>query len=187
MRVYLRAFETEDYKVINKWRNDDEVQSLTSGNKYFVSSAMEKQWVEGKIYDNSKEIYLAICLKETDEMIGYTGLRDIDWRNRKVEWMALVIGDRPHRNKGYATEATLLLLDYVFCELGIHKLSGYSLKTNLASIQLFGKLGFIQEGILRDFVFKANSYHDNIIFTILEDEYKELKERYREKFSPVSR
>jgi [ribosomal protein S5]-alanine N-acetyltransferase len=185
MKVYLRAFEQEDSIKINKWRNDDEVQSLTGGNKYFVSLAKEKKWVDELIFDNSKNIYLAICLKETSEMVGYTGIRDIDWRNRKVEWTALVIGDRECRSKGYATEATLLLLDYVFLELGIHRLTGYSLKSNKSSLKLFEKLGFKQDGVLRESVFKSNSYHDNIVFSLLKYEYEEIKNRFQEKFDSI--
>ena len=41
-RVYLRAFEPEDYKTSIKWRNDDEIWQQLGGVKYFVSEAYEK-------------------------------------------------------------------------------------------------------------------------------------------------
>ena len=41
-RVYLRAFEPEDYKISIKWRNDDEIWQQLGGVKYFVSEAYEK-------------------------------------------------------------------------------------------------------------------------------------------------
>jgi len=40
-RVYLRAFESEDFKTSVEWRNDDEIWSMHGGRKYFVSSAYD--------------------------------------------------------------------------------------------------------------------------------------------------
>ena len=72
-KIFLRGFELEDYILINKWRNDPEIQNLLSGNFRYVSSEIEKEWVKQKMMNNTKELYLAICLAEGGcEMIGYT-------------------------------------------------------------------------------------------------------------------
>jgi RimJ/RimL family protein N-acetyltransferase len=69
--IFLRAFESGDYLLINKWRNDPDVQRMTGGLIKFVSSEMEKEWVHNKMLNNSKDIYLAICLNdESQKMIG---------------------------------------------------------------------------------------------------------------------
>ena len=39
--IYLRAFEHDDYKLLNKWRNNEEMFKLTCGNKYFISSVYD--------------------------------------------------------------------------------------------------------------------------------------------------
>jgi ribosomal-protein-alanine N-acetyltransferase len=44
--VYLRAFELENYKLINSWRRDEEIYRLTDGNKCYVSSERDRKWVE---------------------------------------------------------------------------------------------------------------------------------------------
>lgn len=82
-RVYLRALELDDYKKSIKWRNDDSIWDIVSGPKYFVSEAYEKKWIEDAVFDRSK-ISLAICLKENNEHIGNTYLKDIDWINRSA-------------------------------------------------------------------------------------------------------
>ncbi len=41
-RVYLRAFEPDDYRLINKWRNDPEINKYLGGNTFLVSSEREK-------------------------------------------------------------------------------------------------------------------------------------------------
>jgi ribosomal-protein-alanine N-acetyltransferase len=161
-RVYLRALDVEDYSLINKWHNDDEIQSLTGGNRYYVSSTMEKRWVEEKALDNSKDVYWAICLRETDEMIGYMSINKIDWRNRK----------------GFALEAAYLMMEYVFCELGLHRLSGHWLEEHTASILMGKKLGFRQEALLRDSVYKNGAFHNEVIMSILESEFAEVKQSF---------
>jgi hypothetical protein len=41
-KLYLRAFEPDDYQKINAWRRDEEVYRLAGGNKYFVSSERDR-------------------------------------------------------------------------------------------------------------------------------------------------
>lgn len=66
-RVYLRAFEPDDYKTTIKWRKDDKIWDMLGGTKYFVSEAYEKQWIENTIF-NSKDVKLAICLVENESI-----------------------------------------------------------------------------------------------------------------------
>ena len=63
MEVYLRAFEITDLTLINKWHNDDEINSLTGGNKYFVSSEYDKKWLGG-------DLTWRRCLDLLQEIVG---------------------------------------------------------------------------------------------------------------------
>lgn len=80
-RIYLRAFEPDDYKTSIRWRNDDQIWSMLGGTKYFVSSAYEKKWVEDVIF-NPKDIRVAICLKGNDAYIGNAYITDINMLNK---------------------------------------------------------------------------------------------------------
>jgi len=171
MSIYLRAFELDDYILINKWRTDPEIQSLTGGNMNFVSSHREKMWVEDKIKNNQQNIYLGICLSDNNELIGYLSINDIDWRNRKAWWGGLVVGEKEHRNFGYATDASRLMLQYIFNELGLNRFSGYWLTSNIPSIKVAEKLGFKKEGLLKESVYKNGKYHDLYLMTILQEEF----------------
>lgn len=175
MRVYLRALDVDDYMLVNKWRNDDEIQSLTGGNRYYVSPTMEKKWVEEKALDNSKDMYWAICLKDTNEMIGYLSMNNIDWRNRKADWGGIVIGEKAHRGKGCASEASYLMMEYAFSELGLHRLTGHWLEEHKTSMFLGRMLGFKQEGVLRDSVYKHNAFHNVVVMSILESEFAAVR------------
>ena len=63
-KIFLRGFEPEDYILINQWRNDPEMQKLLSGNFRYVSLEMEREWVRQKMMNNTKEIYLSVCLND---------------------------------------------------------------------------------------------------------------------------
>jgi RimJ/RimL family protein N-acetyltransferase len=174
MRIYQRAFELEDYKLINKWRNDDEITFLTGGHKRYVSTEKERKWVEEKIFDENN-IYLAICLRENGEMIGYHSLNHIDWRNRQAELGGMIIGRKDLWGKGMAPEASQLMCRFGFEELGLNRIYVYWLEKHVSSSRVLEKLGFKREGLLRQALFKNNSFHDVVLGSILRDEYEEMK------------
>ena len=170
MRIYLRAFELSDYELISLWRHDCEILSLMSGNHYFVSAERDKKWVEQKISDDRTEIYLGICLKENDCMIGYTSINNLDLRNQKAEWGGTTIGHKDLWGKGYATEAAQLMLTYLFKEYPINKCQGRCLEEHLVTNKMLESLGFTKDGSFRDEVYKNGSFHSIALYSILKSE-----------------
>ncbi|WP_028585077.1 GNAT family N-acetyltransferase [Desulfogranum mediterraneum] len=179
-RVYLRAFELDDYRILNKWRNDNDIYKYTGGNKYYISSEYDKRWVEEKIFDNKNNNYFGICLKDNNELIGYLSINSIDFRNRKAVWGGLVIGKKELWNIGYATEAAFIMLDYAFNELGLHSLSAVWLDLHKASIRMGEKVGFKKEGILRDRVYKSGKFFSQLSMSILREDFE--KKSYSDEF-----
>jgi len=176
--VYLRAFELEDYKLINAWRRDDAIYRLTAGDTHFVSSERDRKWVEDKIFENQHQVYLAICLREDESMIGYLSLVGIDYRNGHAEWGGIVIGDEKHRGHGYSTQAAYLLLEYAFDELGVQRISGSWLDDHKVSQFMARMMGFQQEGVLRRSVYKGGRHHDVVIMSMLKEEFEALRLTY---------
>lgn len=175
MNVYLRAFEIPDHVQINQWRNDDENYRHTLGNKHFVSSEREKKSVESKIADNFNSIHLAICATASHALVGTLSIVDIDWRNRKACWGGIIIGNPEDRKKGYAYEASLLMLQFIFDELGMNRFYGYWKEDYALSINMGRKLGFKTEGVLRDYAYKNGKFHNAVIMAILRNDYYSLR------------
>ena len=178
MKVYLRAFEPDDYKRINAWRKDEEFYRLVGSPKRFVSSERDRKWVEEKISSGENEIYLAICLHETHELIGYLSLSAIDYRNSRADWSGIVIGEQAYRGHGYASQAIYLMLEYAFDELDLERVSGMWLDDHKISTFVGQMLGFRQEGVLRSYVYKGGRRHDMIIMSMLKEDFRALKARY---------
>ncbi|WP_331746366.1 GNAT family N-acetyltransferase (plasmid) [Streptomyces sp. NBC_00846] len=78
---------------------------------------------------------------------------------------------RDHRGRGYATEATELILTYMFAEQRYNKCEIEVYAFNDASLALYRKLGFVEEGRLRQHEFFAGSYHDVVLLGITATEH----------------
>ncbi|MFE7107967.1 GNAT family N-acetyltransferase [Streptomyces sp. NPDC057575] len=78
---------------------------------------------------------------------------------------------RDHRGRGHATEASELLLTYMFAEQRHNKCEVEVHAFNDASLALYRKLGFIEEGRLRQHEFFAGSHHDVVLLGITAGEF----------------
>jgi RimJ/RimL family protein N-acetyltransferase len=170
MRVYLRALEINDYLLINKWRNDPETSRYLGGNVFLVSLEREKKSVEEKIFDDSKNVYFAICEKESGKLIGFSSINNIDIRNLKAEWGGTLIGDKEYLGAGFGKEASALMLRFLFNQYPINKCYAYCLEEHPATPKLFSSLGFKQDGILRNEIFKNGEFKNLLLFSILREE-----------------
>ena len=169
--IYLRAFEVDDYLTSIRWRNDDGIWSQLGGIKYFVSSNYEKKWIEDAIFD-SKNIRLAVCLKDGDKYVGNVSITNINTANRSGI-SNILIGDRSCWGQGVGTEAYQLLLDYAFNERGFHRIEALVLEDNVASLKMHQKCGFKIEGTLRESVFKNGRWQNQVVLSILENEFRQ--------------
>ncbi|MDR1055980.1 MAG: GNAT family N-acetyltransferase [Prevotellaceae bacterium] len=172
--VFFRAFEPEDYVLINKWRNDPEIQKMTGGIFRYVSSEWEKSWVMDKI-KSTKDMYWTICLNDgSDRMIGYTSINNIDHLNRTIFSGGILIGDKEYRDGITLIDTLIIKQDYVFNELNINRLEGSCLKEHSDSLRMMLMMGLKIEGVKKQAVFKHGKYHDVYICSLLREEYHEI-------------
>lgn len=75
------------------------------------------------------------------------------------------------RRKGYAAEAMELTLTYMFAEQRLNKCEVEIYAFNDASLALYRKLGFVEEGRLREHEYFAGGYHDVVLMGITASEY----------------
>lgn len=104
------------------------------------------------------------------KLVGDTSIYDIDWRNRSAV-LGLAIARKADRRKGYATEATGLLLNYAFEVLGLERLYADTLEHNAGSRKTLEKNGLVQEGVKRRSDYIGGRYYDRIEYSILAEEY----------------
>ncbi len=85
-----------------------------------------------------------------------------------------VVLDPAYQGRGIATRALRLLCRYLFAD-GFHRVTARVDPRNLASIGLFGRLGFRQEGIARQSYWDAEfgEWTDEVLFAVLASEWEQ--------------
>lgn len=73
--------------------------------------------------------------------------------------------------KGIITEVLNEMLKFGFCSYGLNRVVAKVMKENIGSIKVLHKLGFVNEGILRESLYKNGQYNDLVLFSILKSEY----------------
>ena len=115
--------------------------------------------------------YWFIFLKVEEKIIGTFGLLNVDRRKGNAE---LGYGISPdYWGQGYFHETLIMVLKYLFLQLGFHRVSAITQADNIASIKALEKVGFRKEGIMRDYSlsFKDGKRYDAEMLAILRDEF----------------
>ncbi len=171
-RTYLRAIEPGDWSLLNKWHVDEEVYQTTMANKFFISPERDKTWANNLMINNSDSIFWAICLCDTNEMIGCTSLVNIDQLNKKAYIGGITI-DQQFQDLKLGFDSFDQVLDYAFNELVLNKLSSGYLVSQMKTAHGLRKYGFKEEFRLREEIYKLGKYHDVIVVSFLSSDFKD--------------
>jgi len=184
-RVQLRLPDTEEDHVLQvQWRNQPEISAYFYSDEP-VSYEGHIQWWAKLRQDATQRFYMIDALTEPVEPynplaqpipIGTTSLLDIDPINRTAEYGRLMIGDGNYRGKGggFALEAEVLLMKHGFYSLNLNRICGYVLEFNKRVMALHYKVGFKEEGLLRQNIYKNGRYYDVIVIGLLAEEFRQL-------------
>ena len=112
----------------------------------------------------------AIAEKNTDEMIGTVTLLGWDQQNRRAE-LGFMLG-RSRWGNGLAFEAVTTVLRFAFDKMNLHRVEADTDPRNAASRKLLGRLGFVEEGHLRQRWFTFGEYSDTVICGLLASEFE---------------
>ena len=125
------------------------------------------------MYKNG-DLALSIFYKENEQLrhIGLIGLYDFNQRHRRATWKSLRIIPE-YQGKGIAMEASLMLLDYGFNTLNLHKITSDSFEENSSILKLLEKLGFKREGVLIEHYFHQGKYKNAVIHSVQREEFNE--------------
>lgn len=152
-----------------RWFNDPE--TTASMQQHYFPNTREAQgaYFRESIAGNRTKFQLGIVHRASASLIGIISLDTIDWFHRTCT-IAVIIGERAHRNLSNFLESHHLVLAHAFDGLHMHKVGGGSISEAVAKLYC-RTLGFQLEGVRRNEVFKNGSYHDVYLFGLLDHEY----------------
>ena len=130
----------------------------------------EREWLRQARADR-KNIYFAIDTIDGVH-IGSIGLRIKDGSGKVAEY-GILIGDKRYWGQGCGTEAGVLMVEYGFRKLKLHRIYLKYIAYNIRGRASYKKIGFKHEGRLRQHLFHNGYWHDKILMGLLREEYIE--------------
>lgn len=172
-RVDLREFTEEHLQLPNysAWLRDLEVVQGIYRLEYLKPlNVSEIEKYARSMIASKDDCYFGIHLKQDGQFVGTAKLGHIDWRTGTGD-VGVLIGEKGMWGKGLATDAVQTLCSYAFKTLSLRKLTGGTAANNLGMISCFQKLGFIEEGRLRQKLLMNGNYIDQLLFGLFPSEF----------------
>ena len=170
-RLVLRGIRISDAESIFRYRSNPQIYKFQGWNPQTLQEV--KEFICEKIakIPNTPDTWyqLAILDRETNELVGDIGIHFIDSDNRQVE-----IGftlSLEYQGKGYATEAIVSVINYLFINLKKHRITASVDPRNTKSIALLERINMRKEAyFIKSFWFN-NEWADDIVYAILKEEW----------------
>ena len=170
-RIELRRHARENYRLYGEWYGDPEIWRLTSWAASSLSPSAVERLFEDRELSNTDDSF-AIHLKGEEEPIGVISLMNISEANDSAE-LSVIVGQPEDRHHGYGAEAIGMILRYGFEELGLNRVGLSAFEFNEDAISTYQKLGFREEGRLRQALKRDGAFYDAILMSVLESEWRE--------------
>jgi ribosomal-protein-serine acetyltransferase len=104
------------------------------------------------------------------EFAGAVGCHPIDWNNRHCSigyWI-----DATKQGKGIMTRCSAALLDYLFDDVGLHRVTIQCGTGNHKSCAIPERLGFTREGVMRQAEWVNDRWVDLVVWGMLEQDWR---------------
>ena len=138
-KVVLRPFKDEDFPFIEECLKDSEVLKLTGSSSDFDRESI-LHWYNTRNVQTDR-LDLAIVDQSQEFLVGEVVVNLYDEKNHSMNFRIL-IGPRG-RNQGLGTEATRLIIDYVFKNTTLNQLTLSVFDFNPRAKFVYEKVGFV--------------------------------------------
>ena len=167
LRLVESRYADENYKVIcaNKshlkkwlpWVENNKIEDT----KLFIE-ASKKQYCENNGFKS-----FIFC---KNKIIGYIGYHKIDWINKTTSIGYWLVED--YVGKGIMTRVCKKFIDYAFVDLGLNRVEIRCAENNYKSRAIPERLGFTNEGTIREVELLNGLYVNHVVYGILKREWK---------------
>lgn len=105
-----------------------------------------------------------------NEEVGFIRFTDVDYKNSNACVGCDVF--LHYRGEGHAANLMRLILSYCFDILNLNRAWLLVADYNIPAKKVYTKVGFVEEGRMRDHLFRDGSYHDYILMGLLRKDFK---------------
>lgn len=167
--LILRNVEDRDIESMRALRNDASTWTMLT-EVGFIDAEAQRQWFQRTRLAGDRRYYV-ICDNHHD-FIGIVRTNEFDQVNRSIRIGADIIPEL--RGQRYGSRVFELLKKFCFDYLNMHRIWLAVLDINHIAKTLYEKQGFKIEGRYREAIFRDGVYHDYVIMSILEQEYRDV-------------
>ncbi|NMC07038.1 MAG: GNAT family N-acetyltransferase [Candidatus Lokiarchaeota archaeon] len=174
-RVSLQPFSQDDAPLLVKWGNDPTSRQMARNTFPRTFDGTKKQLEEAATsMPKNDMIWMAIWHNADAKVIGEAKFVRIEWTNRNAMlWVS--IGDTTYWHQRLGRDAIMLMLQYAFEELAMHKVVAHVILDNTGAVSAFTDCGFSIEVTFKDHVYFDYKYHDVGAFAIFEGDWWKRK------------
>ena len=169
-RLCLRESRLADAEVIYAVLSSDTVTRYYSLSP-LASVEEARALVERRAaaFRRQERIRWAIARREDDAVLGSCGYVHWDRESRRAE-----VGYELHpdwQGRGLMYEALTAMLSFGFTQMDLNRVEALVVPENEPSLRLLRRLGFEEEGLLRDYSFWKGRFHDLRLFSLLKKDW----------------
>ncbi len=172
-KVTIREVRESDAPALLAMLTSEEVAEFVSplprtieGFKEFISQAHDQ-----RLKGNS--FCFGIVPDGYEDAMGLFQFRQLDAESGCAEW-GFALGS-PFWGTGVFLEGARVVIDFAFGVAGVNRLEARSIVTNGRGNAALRKVGAFQEGMLRDSYVRNGRHYDQILWSILKDEWRQAK------------
>ncbi len=159
----LNALVTQSYEHIKEWSAwlTDKERPIEKTQDFIKNNL--KQFAENKGFE--------MCVWYQGEIAGQIGYNYFDWNDHRTEigyWLGT-----PFQGKGLITKSCRVLIDYAFNELKLNRVEIRCGIENKKSRKIPEKLGFREEGVIRQAEWLHDHFIDLVIYGMLASEWQD--------------
>jgi len=166
--VRLRALEPDDWRVLQRLSEEQEGHA-TGPRPPRATETFRRRTVNQDSPAEGDEFTLGIEVLAGGDLVGTISTADAKpWDGT---FSGSIVLAAEHRRHGYAAEAIVLLLRYMFLERRYQKCNVEAFAYNDASLRLCRHLGFVEEGRRRRSHYARGRQHDVVLLGMTVEEF----------------
>jgi ribosomal-protein-serine acetyltransferase len=142
----------------------------------FMPWAAEQTIADTRAFLDSKRVQLAsgdgfeCAIVRDGQIIGMVGFHGVNWRDRSTSigyWLAA-----GEQGRGTMTTAVRVMVDHAFRSMGLNRVVITAAVHNDRSRAIPQRLGFVEEGTLRQGVRVGDHYFDDVVHSMLAEDWR---------------
>lgn len=167
--LIIRESSFEDCELFAKWEKDPAVTAFFTIDDDRGLEQVVTEFVVGGL--DPSVLQFTIALKPEGKPIGRIYISRIDRKHDSLDITRIYIADPELRNKGFGEEALARILEYAFINLHMERVTLDHFVKNAPAAHLYEKMGFHNEGILRNAGKKNGKYYDLQLKSMIRAEF----------------